>query len=234
MAWGDRYKSNPFGYGGPTVGTKSWATGEEMGTPKSWATGKEIGSPGYQVPQNNNQTPQDWATMDKKAEPFTFLGPYMPNEEMGPKNALDDFDTSNLDPSDPEQVMELQRNLGITVDGMFGPKTEEAYRSAINSKRLSQGLDEYQYDTPGDSSQDSSQDSVLSRIEDAGRNMASNYNQSSWSNWGGEGMVPDYFQGKEGWIPDYFQGKEGLVPDAIQPKDKVLPQGLLNWFRGGK
>ena len=116
MAWGDRYKSNPFGYGGPAAGNRSWATGEEM------------------APADlNTATPRPQELQLKNINPQS--------------RNVSDFDTSQLDASDPRQVMELQRSLGITVDGIFGPQTEAAYRSAINRRRSQQGLDEYQYNS---------------------------------------------------------------------------------------
>ena len=69
---------------------------------------------------------------------------YPSEEEMA---AMDEgFDAANFDPSDENQVMDLQARLGVTVDGMFGPETEGAYRDMINSQRMSEGKDAYKYD----------------------------------------------------------------------------------------
>tara|TARA_Y100001970_G_C14198599_1_gene839683 strand:+ start:1355 stop:1927 length:573 start_codon:yes stop_codon:yes gene_type:complete len=38
---------------------------------------------------------------------------------------------SNFDVTDPNQVKNLQKILGVEQDGMFGPKTEAAYKEAI-------------------------------------------------------------------------------------------------------
>ena len=56
-----------------------------------------------------------------------------------------DIDTGNIDFEDKNQVMNIQKALGVTVDGMFGPQTEKAYRDYINNKRMSQGKDAYGY-----------------------------------------------------------------------------------------
>lgn len=58
-----------------------------------------------------------------------------------------DIDTGNINFEDKNQVMNIQKALGVTVDGVFGPETEEAYRDYINKKRISQGKDAYGYGT---------------------------------------------------------------------------------------
>lgn len=58
-----------------------------------------------------------------------------------------DIDTGNINFEDKNQVMNIQKALGVTVDGMFGPETERAYRDYINKKRMSQGKDAYGYGT---------------------------------------------------------------------------------------
>ena len=51
----------------------------------------------------------------------------------------------SFDMNDPESVKALQTKLGVTADGMFGPKTEAAYREAMNAQRMGQGLDAFTY-----------------------------------------------------------------------------------------
>ena len=47
-----------------------------------------------------------------------------------PPSSITEF---NMD--DPESVMNLQKRLGVKADGMFGPKTEAAYRAAVEGER---------------------------------------------------------------------------------------------------
>jgi len=70
------------------------------------------------------------------------------NQQTPPANPLQDFDSANFDVADPEQVRSLQQQMGVTVDGMFGPETEKAYRGFVNQKRTSSGQDAYTYDEP--------------------------------------------------------------------------------------
>ena len=60
------------------------------------------------------------------------------------------IDSANFDPSDAGQVSDLQRQLGVTVDGQFGPETEGAYRKMVEDDRRGQGLDAYEYTNPED------------------------------------------------------------------------------------
>ena len=57
--------------------------------------------------------------------------------------SMDDFDSANFNVQDPEQVLQLQRRLGLKEDGIFGPKTEEAYRGLVNDQRANLGQDPY-------------------------------------------------------------------------------------------
>ena len=59
---------------------------------------------------------------------------------------LSEINTSEFDPSDMNQVKEMQKSLGVKEDGIFGPVTESAYKNMVNKRRQSQGLDEYQYE----------------------------------------------------------------------------------------
>tara|TARA_R100001594_G_scaffold23882_1_gene46683 strand:- start:156 stop:776 length:621 start_codon:yes stop_codon:yes gene_type:complete len=56
-----------------------------------------------------------------------------------------DFDTRNFDASDRNQVLALQKSLGLKQDGYFGPVTQQAYRDAVNKRRVSEGKDAYTY-----------------------------------------------------------------------------------------
>ena len=63
----------------------------------------------------------DWLSGDK-------------NKMAGPKEPTKDMNwwRKNIDPSNNEQVAELQRFLGVKDDGQFGPKTQAAWRNAVS------------------------------------------------------------------------------------------------------
>ena len=61
------------------------------------------------------------------------------------------FDSSNFNVQDKNQVLNLQKQLfpddPDQWDGMFGPKTEQAYRGMVNQQRTAAGQDPYAYGT---------------------------------------------------------------------------------------
>jgi hypothetical protein len=63
------------------------------------------------------------------------------------------FNPANFDVTNVDQVKNLQQiliNEGFDIggaDGMFGPKTENAYRTFMNERRAATGRDEYRHDT---------------------------------------------------------------------------------------
>ena len=62
-----------------------------------------------------------------------------------------EFDFSKFDVTNPADVAAVQKELGLVEDGIFGPKTEEAYRNMVNMQRRGKGLMDYTYgDTPED------------------------------------------------------------------------------------
>ena len=79
--------------------------------------------------------------------PFADKGTNIDVPNPGGAYGSQEIDTSNIDFGDKNQVMNIQKALGVTADGQFGPKTEEAYRGYINSKRESEGKDAYGYGT---------------------------------------------------------------------------------------
>ena len=100
---------------------------------------------------------QPFSGMTNRNFTYTKENPYDPNNNYGqsqvnpntpPVNPLQDFDSANFNVADPQQVRELQSKMGVTVDGMFGPETEKAYRGFINQKRESEGKEAYTYDSP--------------------------------------------------------------------------------------
>ena len=59
-----------------------------------------------------------------------------------------DFGSADFDVTDQNEVLKLQQSLGLKEDGMFGPKTEAAYRNMVNERRSSEGKDIYNYEDP--------------------------------------------------------------------------------------
>ena len=106
--------------------------------------------PGSNIGQNSGQAgneavnPNDMGgagVLDPAAEDNN-VGPWAPNEPPSPSGgSITDF---NMD--DPESVKALQRKLGVKADGMFGPKTEQAYRMAVDQERQNMGKESYEYD----------------------------------------------------------------------------------------
>ena len=84
-----------------------------------------------------------WA--DKEGMVPDFLTGGVPTKQaLGNMTGLGSI--TNFDMNDPESVKALQKRLGVTPDGMFGPKTEEAYRMAVDEERKASGEDSYKYD----------------------------------------------------------------------------------------
>lgn len=87
---------------------------------------------------------EDYSGESVETDPNVLAG----NSMLGNAYEGESLDLS-FDMNDPESVMQLQRNLGVTVDGMFGPETEKAYRAAMNKQRVEYGEDEYTYAPSG-------------------------------------------------------------------------------------
>ena len=60
---------------------------------------------------------------------------------LGKQTSIREFDMN-----DPESVMKVQRALGVKEDGMFGPKTEAAYRARVAEEEAAAGNDPLKYD----------------------------------------------------------------------------------------
>ena len=112
------------------------------------------------------------------------------------------FDSANFNVEDKNQVMNLQKQLfpddANEWDGVFGPKTEEAYRGMVNEQRVGAGQDPYTYDSPEQGGFGSGQ-GWLSRI---GK--------------GGEGFLGKFGTG-EGWLS---RGAERRAARK-QPSDNI-------------
>ena len=83
--------------------------------------------------------------------PDAFTGGVPTKEALGnAKQALDNVPGAGsireFDMDDPESVKALQRRLGVKDDGMFGPKTEAAYRAAVAEEDAGAGKEALRYD----------------------------------------------------------------------------------------
>ena len=67
-------------------------------------------------------------------------------DKLGSIFGRDKFDSSDFDVSDPNEVIKFQKMAGLDADGVFGPKTQMAYRKFVDQDRMSKGLDAYIYD----------------------------------------------------------------------------------------
>ena len=97
-------------------------------------------APNMGVDPMSEEEPVDYSGESVETDPNVLAG----NSMLGNAYEGESIDLS-FDMNDPESVMQLQRNLGVTVDGMFGPETEKAYRAAMNKQRVEYGEDEYSY-----------------------------------------------------------------------------------------
>tara|TARA_R110002167_G_scaffold85904_3_gene232753 strand:- start:7339 stop:8337 length:999 start_codon:yes stop_codon:yes gene_type:complete len=130
----------------------------------------------------------------------------------------DDMDSYNFDPSDIEQVLAMQERLGVKVDGIFGPESEDAYRKMVGSQREAAGQDAYSYDSNTDSGTSNSnpnKSSLAEHTEGIGSEIG-----NVFSNLYGmaKKTIPKVSlnKGTKGYVPDYLEGKQGLVPDTLQ------------------
>ena len=54
--------------------------------------------------------------------------------------------SASFDVTSPSEVKKVQRMLGVKTDGIFGPKTESAWRDYVNRSRADQGREGYFWD----------------------------------------------------------------------------------------
>ena len=87
------------------------------------------------------------ASYDLAVPGITAAGGYLMDKGKDAYNYMTSPSSiTNFDMNDPESVKALQKRLGVTPDGMFGPKTEEAYRLAVDEERKAGGMDSHEYD----------------------------------------------------------------------------------------
>ena len=146
-------------------------------------------------------------------------------DDMKSTAIQDMMDSYNFDPSDMEQVLAMQKQLGVKEDGIFGPESEDAYRKMVGSQREAAGQDAYSYDNAGSSGEES----MDSGTSDSNPNKSSLSEHTEgigseignvFSNLYGmaKKTIPKVSlnKGTKGYVPDYLEGKQGLVPDTLQ------------------
>ena len=99
------------------------------------------------------------------------------------------FDSADFDVSNPNEVLKFQRMVGLEQDGVFGPKTQMAYRKFVDQDRMSKGLDAYTYDDGttfdayGDGISEPSEEELLSMDQETPLTVAmDNQTGSNWYN----------------------------------------------------
>tara|TARA_R100000278_G_scaffold120632_1_gene103249 strand:- start:2768 stop:3415 length:648 start_codon:yes stop_codon:yes gene_type:complete len=68
------------------------------------------------------------------------------NDDPGTGGFAKQTSIREFDMNDPESVKKVQRALGVKEDGMFGPKTEAAYRERVAQEEALAGNDPLKYD----------------------------------------------------------------------------------------
>jgi hypothetical protein len=118
------------------------------------------------------------------------------------------FDSANFNVQDKNQVLNLQKRLfpddPDQWDGIFGPKTEQAYRGMVNQQRTAAGQDPYTYDTQKQGGFGSGE-GWLSRIGQ-----------------GGEGFMGKFGTG-EGWLS---QGKQRRAARKAQRGGNIIAENV--------
>ena len=76
--------------------------------------------------------------------------------EQTPYERNQGVDSSSFDVTDTKQVKAVQKMLGLKGDGVFGPKTQAAWRDYVGRGRRDAGLEAYFYEdaVPGQVSTD--------------------------------------------------------------------------------
>ncbi len=169
-----------------------------------------IGLAGYTMGKGNQfWTPgafeSNFSNEEDIGTDITVRNPYSGNQN--------DIDTGNIDFNDKNQVMNIQKALGVTVDGMFGPQTEEAYRSYINNKRMNQGKDAYGYGSE-----------APMNVNEENKNVSNNYNytKNSYSMDNpndiiGESTYNDFAANENNMVSD-----ADISPSEIRARDRAL------------
>ena len=155
-------------------------------TPKSYA----ISSP-WSKPWNaaEGKPVEEQPSGETNPRPDNLVG-----KNVNPTSGnVTDFMTSDFDPSDTNQVLQLQKSLGVTEDGQFGPKTEAAYRNMVNERRSAEGKEIYHYDD-------------ARRIEQPIQSQIPPDENPVIDPMDGNGNGPDPIG--EGYTPEYFENKD--------------------------
>tara|TARA_R110002020_G_scaffold475448_1_gene710108 strand:+ start:1073 stop:1759 length:687 start_codon:yes stop_codon:yes gene_type:complete len=127
----------------------------------------------------------------------------------------------DFDPSDPESVKGLQKKLGVTVDGKFGPQTEAALRSVQGQMPMNDPTSllgfAAQDAIPGTGTATNLANSMSSGMGSGPSQGNMDMNQSYMSQggygeppqWGGDMPIGDYVRGP---LTDYYQDNPDVTP----------------------
>lgn len=128
---------------------------------------------------------------------------------LGRSDYMKSKDTSEFDVTNPRDVVKFQRMAGLKTDGIFGPKTESAWREHVNTQRESEDKEGYFW-------------SEVTEDLDTNKNIDNMVNPSPTETaeqaekrigyspylgpegYGGDNLVPDYFN--QEWKPE--EGKK--------------------------
>ena len=140
-------------------------------------------------------------------------------------------DISSFDVNNKFDVMALQRQLfpndESQWDGKFGPKTEEAYRTMLNSQRVNKGLDSYMYDEGFDPLTDA-YDNAKNTAVTAGNklNEALGITNTQKGIMTGEDM--DFFE--DAWSVGDIAKNAALMANPLTSIPYMAGKGM-NWLR---
>ena len=93
--------------------------------------------------------------------------PFMTGRQGSNVN-LENFNTRNFDINDPTQIKDFQRLAGLKDDGVFGPKTKEAWDMMVANQRRARGQEQYSFGDDQTMVEDSSLDNVSANTTDYG------------------------------------------------------------------
>lgn len=125
------------------------------------------------------------------------------DERLTPEFASARIAALDFDPSDPESVKGLQRKLGVTVDGKFGPQTEAALRSVQGQMPMNDPTSLLDFGV-GNMGAGPSQESM-----DTGQSYMSEGGYGEPPQWGGDSPIGDYVRGP---LMDYYKDNPNVTP----------------------
>ena len=143
------------------------------------------------------------------------------------------IDTSSIDFGDEDQVKEIQRAIGVTDDGQWGPNTEKAYQQYINERRGAQGLGQYMYDDLPTSKNDNNIGTLSDKYNATVNGSGSNSGETVGStNLSTDGLATNPIDGgiNDTNAIDYDKGS--VLDESTKKDDNKFwgPDKLWNWM----